>query len=271
MTLREMLHKDFGIDLPIAGGWGQSADDPIVLTSQDPDEAALVQLEIARRIYGVQGWYWRQIERTFAGVVAADVEKFSSEVKYIEDDQIVTEIRNLYFDLSSVIVADEAHLENPSVPVGPPAELNFPRQIGWFHFDGLTNNEPEHPGLGVSIAYSAPKAKMMIYAYDKGLSDQINDRPDESASSEYAQAIADFRSMNPEARPAREHEQGGVRLSIFESGQILSVVLVSPFRDFFFKLRLTLDDRSEQFMVDCAMHTLSNFVSMVGTSNQTKH
>jgi hypothetical protein len=112
---------------------------------------------------------------------------------------------------------------------------------------------------------------MMIYAYDKGLSDQISDRPDESASVEYAQAIADFRSMNPEARPAREHEQGGVRLTIFESGQILSVVLVSPFRDFFFKLRLTLDDRSEQFMVDCAMHTLSNFVAMVGTSNQTKH
>jgi hypothetical protein len=43
MTLREMLHKDFGIDLPIAGGWGQSADDPIVLTSQDPDEPALVR------------------------------------------------------------------------------------------------------------------------------------------------------------------------------------------------------------------------------------
>ena len=55
MILREMLHKDFGIDFPIAGGWGQSADDPIVLTSQDPDEAALVKLEVARRIYGVQG------------------------------------------------------------------------------------------------------------------------------------------------------------------------------------------------------------------------
>ena len=110
MTLREMLHKDFGIDLPIAGGWGQSADDPILLTSQDPDEAALVQLEIARRIYGVQGWYWRQIERTSAGVVGADIEKFSSEVKYIEGDQVVTEKRNLYFDLSSVIIADAARL-----------------------------------------------------------------------------------------------------------------------------------------------------------------
>ena len=271
MTLREMLHKDFGIDLPIAGGWGQSADDPIVLTSQDPGEAALVQLEIARRIYGVQGWYWRQIDRTSAGVVGADVEKFSSEVKYIEGDQVVTEKRNLYFDFSSVIIADDARLENPSVPVGPPAELNFPRQIGWFHFDGITNNEPEHPGLGVSVAYSAPKAKMMVYAYDKGISNQIRDRPDESAYSEYAQAIADFRSVNPEARPAREHEQGGVRLTIFENGEILSVVLVSPFRDFFFKLRLTLDDRSEQYMVDCVMSTLANFVSMVGTSNQTKH
>lgn len=220
MTLREMLRKDFGKDLPISGGWGQSADDPIELLSHDAKEAALVQLVIARSIYGVQGWYWRQIERTSAGVVGADIEKFSSEVKYIEGDQIVTEKRNLYFDLSSVIIADDARLENPSVPVGPPAELNFPRQIGWFHFDGITNNEPEHPGLGVSVAYSAPKAKMMVYAYDKGISDQIRDKPDESAHSEYVQAIADFRSMNPEARSAREHEQGGVRLTIFENGHL---------------------------------------------------
>jgi hypothetical protein len=33
--------------------------------------------------------------------------------------------------------------------------------------------------------------------------------------------------MNPEARPAREYEQGGVRLTVFENGEILSVVLVS--------------------------------------------
>lgn len=48
MTLREMLLKDFGKDLPISGGFGQSAEDPIVLTSKSAMDAATTQLEVAR-------------------------------------------------------------------------------------------------------------------------------------------------------------------------------------------------------------------------------
>ncbi len=47
MKLREMLLKDFDKDLPISGGFGQSADDPIILTSKNAMGAASTQLEVA--------------------------------------------------------------------------------------------------------------------------------------------------------------------------------------------------------------------------------
>jgi hypothetical protein len=271
MTLREMLQKDFGVDLPITGGLGQSADDAIKLNTQDPDEAAQFQLEIARCIYGLQGWYWRQVERVSAAVAGRVIEKFSSEVKYTEDDKIVTEKRNLYFDLSLVDTNYGPHLENPPISVGPLTSVNLPRQLGWFHFDSLTNNETYYPGLGVSVGYSAPSAKMTIYAYDKGLRDEIQVRPYESAYLEYIQAIADFRSMNPEARPVQEQEQDGARLTIFETNDILSIVLVAPYQDIFLKFRLTLNGYDEQYVVDCVMHTVSDFLSIVRRSCQSKH
>ena len=270
MMFREMLYQDFGKKFPIAGGWGQSAKDPILVVMQSPEEAALVKLEITRTIYGALGWYWRQIERVSVAVDSGYVEKCSFEVKYLENDQVVTAVRNLYFDLSIVNIADGLHLEDPSILVGPPAKINFPMQLGWFHYDGLTNNESVHPGLGVSLAFSAPYAKMTIYAYDKGLAEKIISEPDASANLEYIQAVADFRSANPEARLAREYGQDGKRLSIFESERTVSLVLVLPYKDFFFKLRATLEGGREQYMVDCVMDTVSILAFMVGQQSFRK-
>jgi hypothetical protein len=264
MKLREMLLKDFDKDLPISGGFGQSADDPIILTSKNPMEAATTQLEVARCVYGINGWYWRAIERLPVEGPMGRVEKLTSEVKYAEGDQIITEKRSFYFDLSEVDLPMAEALPGARVPLGHPAQLGLPWQLGWFHFDGLINNEEMSPGLGLSVAYSAPMAKMTIYAYDKEMSKSILDDPDGSALAEYHQAISDFESMNPSATVMREHEEAGTRLKLYESGDTLSAVLVAPFRNFFFKLRLTLEASNEPFMVDCAWFTIATFGSMVG-------
>ena len=104
MALRQMLLKEFKKNLPISGGIGQSLDEPIVITTSDPEDAALTQLEVARCIYGFNGRYWRLIERTAVPTDVGRIEKMSCEIKFIEDDQVITETRNFYFDLSHALV-----------------------------------------------------------------------------------------------------------------------------------------------------------------------
>jgi hypothetical protein len=266
MNLKQMLRDDFGKNLPIDGGFGASIDEPIRITTADPFQAALAQLEVARCIYGINGWYWRTLGRAETESHQARVEKFSSEVKYIEGDEIITEKRNFYFDITSVDLPSDQQLPEVRIPLPGIESLSLPWQMGWFHFDNLTNNEVEHPGLGVSVAYSAPEAKMTIYAYNKGMGEKIKNDPDGTAKPEFDQAIADFVSVNPTATSIQEHEEGGVRLRIYECEGALSVVLLAPFQDLFFKLRLTLSAVREPFMVDCAWFTVSYFSAMVRKS-----
>jgi hypothetical protein len=150
------------------------------------------------------------------------------------------------------------------------ADLGLPWQLGWFHFDGLIDNEIDHPGFGLSVAYSAPQAKMTIYVYDKGMGEQIKFDPDGAAKVEYLQAISDFESMNPTAEAIREHEDGAIRLKIYKSEEILSAVLVAPFQNQFFKLRLTLEASNEPYMVECAWFTITSFAAMLGESDESR-
>lgn len=270
MDLKQMLLDDFGKNLPIAGGLGQSVDEPIQIMTSDPVQAGLAQLEIARCIYGINRWYWRATESMAVPSSTGPLEKFSSEVKYVEGDKIVTEKRNFYFDISAVDIPKGQQLSNVSVPLPRMAGLGLPWQLGWFHFDGLIDNEIDHPGLGSSVAYSAPQAKMTIYVYDKGMGEQIEVDPDAAAKIEYLQALSDFESMNPTAQPIREHEDGGVRLKIYDSGEVLSAVLVAPFQNIFFKLRLTLEASNEPFMVECAWFTITSFAAMLGKSDESR-
>jgi len=269
MDLKQMLLDDFGKSLPIAGGLGQSVDEPIRITTSDPVEAGLAQLEIARCIYGINGWYWRATESTTVPSSTGALEKFSSEVKYVEGDKIITEKRNFYFDISGVDISPGQQLPDVHVPIPRTAGLELPWQLGWFHFDGLIDNEIDHPGLGLSVAYSAPEAKMTIYVYDKGMGEQIKFQPGAAAKLEYLQALSDFESMNPAAKQIREHEDGDVRLKIYDSGEVLSAVLVAPFQNQFFKLRLTLEAIDEPFMVECAWFTITSFAAMLGKSDES--
>lgn len=259
MELKKMLLQDFGINLAIAGGFGQSAEDPIRIATRNPTEAALIQLQLARCIYMANGWHWRAIQRIPVLATRGRVEKFSSEVKYIEGDLVVTERRNLYFDISEVELQVDQQLPSTKVQIGYPAELGLPWQLGWFHFDEIINHEPTYPGLGVSAAYSAPQAKMTVYAYDKSVGDAIEANPEASALAEYLQAVSDFELMNPRAQAIREYKEASMRLKIYQLDNAFCAVIVSPFRNFFFKVRLTLMKNNQPFTVDCAWFTIAAF------------
>jgi hypothetical protein len=270
MDLRQMLLRDFKKKLPISGGFGQSVDEPIVITTPDPEDAALTQLEVARCIYGFNGRYWRLIERTAVPTDLRRIEKMSCEIKFIEDDQVITETRNFYFDLSAVELRSDKTLPNTTIPLGDRFGVRLPWQLGWFHFDRLIDNETDNPGLGMSVSYSAPEAKLMVFAYDKGQSQAIIAQPDESAAEEFNQSTRDFEVMHPNAEILREYDHRGVRFKTYDENNVFSVVLLAPFRDFFFKLRLTLDSANEAYMFECAWSSVMAFASMLGNHDEKK-
>jgi hypothetical protein len=271
MDLKKKLLADFGKDLPIAGGAGQSLHDPIVLIASDSSVASDTIAEVVKCIYRVLGWYWMIVKWDVAQEGDADIEKVTVLTKYIEGADVVTEQRNMYFDVSAVNDRAYGSQSIPIVRLPLPTKMNLPWQLGWFHFDKLWDNSAVDPGLGVSVAYSAPRAKMTVYVYDKGLGDSILADPDRCAATEYEQAVQEFDAMNSEASVLNELKEKGVRIRLYASGDVASAVVVAPVNGFFFKVRLTLQDGREKFMADCAWQTISTFAHLVGLAHGDSH
>jgi hypothetical protein len=193
------------------------------------------------------------------------VEKVTVLAKHAGDTDVITEHRSLYFDVSALNGRGVGHRTIPVVRLPLQKRMNLPWQIGWFHFDELIDNSAADPGLGVSVGYSSPRAKMTIYVYDKGVGDLIQTYPDSSAAkAEYEQALFEFELVTPDIVVIHEHEERGIRIRLYETNDVMSAVVIAPFNGFFFKMRLTWQDSHEKFLVDCAWYTISTFAHLVG-------
>ncbi len=264
MTLKNQLLIDFGKDLPISGGSGQSSLDPIKLTTPDNDMASVTVVEVMRCIYGMLGWHWQIVKWDLASEVGSHIEKVTALIKYAEEANVVTEYRSVYFDVSAVNGRTFGRQTIPVVRLPLRSQMNLPWQIGWFHFDELVDNSSVDPGLGVSVAFSAPRAKMMVYVYDKGLGDSIQSNPEGSVIAEYQQAVLEFESLKSDARIIHERNLQSVRIKLYETEGVMHAVAIAPFNGYFFKLRLTQQDSHEKFLVDCSWYTISTFAHLVG-------
>lgn len=169
MSLKEQFLADYGKDLPIDGGSSQALLDPIKLTTADSDLASMTMLEVMRYTYGALGWYWQVVQWDLVPNGADNVERVTVLTKHELGTDLVTERRNLYFDMSSICDRADRPRTIPMVRLPVQRKMSLPWQLGWFHFDRLLDNSAVDPGLGVSVAYSAPRAKMMVYVYDKGV------------------------------------------------------------------------------------------------------
>ena len=262
MELRRRLLADFGKDLPIAGGIGQSQHDPIVLTTTDCSSASATIVDVVKCIYGALGWYW-QIVQWDVQPDLDRIEKVSVTVKYALETDVVTERRNLYFDVSHVRGRSLGAQALPTVELPLTPKVKVPLQIGWFHFDDLIDNRCVDPRLGLSLAYSAPQAKMTIYAYESANGQGAGFDAGQDIRHEYQKAIADFESFNPDAEPLREYTHGSAIFKAYDVDEAFSIVLVAPLGPLFLKLRLTLETGDEGFMVDCAWATVVTFIKLV--------
>jgi hypothetical protein len=255
--LREMLLRDFGKDLKISGGTGNSIEDPITLDPQSPHDASWTEMEVARCIYGRLGWHWRAIDRSRAG----KIEKLSCEVRYAEGDEVVTEKRAFYFDVSSIGLNDQDVTPACGFNLGAGTGMGLPYQLGWFHFDQLTNNEETQAGMGVSAAYSAPSTKATVIIYNKGLA-SIESGNDDLLSSEFDSAVADILAVYPDAKKIAARHDSNLLFAAFDIGTAYSMVTLSAVGNHFFKVRATIDPSSEKYTFDCLWVSVNTILSM---------
>jgi hypothetical protein len=95
VNLRKQLKKDFGVDLQISGGLGQSIDDPIVIDKECRDWAGTEHLVIGL-IYTAYGKEYKTVETSLIEKNGRMIDKIQIEV-----DGDLDRYNNYYFDITS--------------------------------------------------------------------------------------------------------------------------------------------------------------------------
>ena len=266
--LKELLEQDFGKSFPISGGDGQSITAPIVIDDESPFNASWIEMEIASCIYLPSQRQWRVIGKELLSDNGKVIEKVACEVKFPEGDQVVTEKRNFYFDLSNVKLGEMTHTPPCGFRVSEAINFFLPYQLEWLHFNKMTDNEAENPGMGVSVAYSAPHLQATIYIYTKQ-HEHIHFKDTEALyESEFQTAQADLLTIHPEAKPLNEHRDENMLYKAFDIDNDYSAIMLSTAKNHFFKTRITMSGTNDSYVFDDMMRSLS-FISWVVRNYQS--
>ena len=239
IELRSLVQRDCGLNLNIAGGFGGSPNDPIVVNSLDPLEVASTEMLILRCIGRGRSILWRTLSGKPIESDGKWLAQVKIETKEINSTEIVRQRENYYFDVSA---ADPKHGGLSLAPgfIDPKAGLTLAYEIGWLHLDGVTNNEPKHPGLGYSLSYGAPGIKATIFVYDLENSIISSDLDQRIAKTEFTSAVSDMLEINPKYRPIGPVASNGamLRQDFHEAGD-KSIVALAVVKNRFVKIRLT--------------------------------
>lgn len=268
LTLREMLLRDFGVDLPISGGGGRRQE-PIVITSATVQEAVDVQMQVHRCIGKGRQIAWR-LEDTAVADPASKLVRAGLETVAFLEDQVRTNGEGLYFVFDALPVGASATvLPAPTGFTDPGCGLRLPHQLAWLHLDAVTDNEPEAPGLGRTVAYGGLGLKGTVYVYDLRRPLHSEDVEDERVVAHFRQAVGDALKVNAEAKVTRHgviRDAAGSGRSLMAvldlPGEEMSMVLMTVRNGCFVKGRITFDATERKFG-DMAQDCVAAFVDAV--------
>ncbi len=259
IALHDLLLRDWGTKLPIRGGYGQSREDPIIVTTPDLESVALTQVLTLRG----------QITHALLGDKWPGIEQFKIETIELTDTQIVTQTENYYFDVSAMIAAHRRWQLPPVIVHHDVSGLTFPFEIGWLHFDNSENNELHAPGMGHGLHYKAPGIICSLYVYDRGRTDIPDDVTDDVIQTEFESAASDIATARPNfaAYPDQATRQDCLEryYSVGDAGGEASLLLLTASRGRFIKARVTwvrdpFIDRAATNFVDTLLATTRSLV-----------
>lgn len=106
MTIKELIKMDFGVDLPISGGFGNSIDSPIIIYRTDLNDYVGTEHFILKCLGKGRRIEWKIIEQTLLNHNGKKIDKIKIETKQTTEIEIITQIENYYFDISECFGED---------------------------------------------------------------------------------------------------------------------------------------------------------------------
>lgn len=103
MNLKEQLFNDFGIDLPISGGIGNSVDNTIVIHKKIPNDYTSIEYGILRCLGIGRQIEWKVLRQAVMHHEGKTIDQLKIETKKFTETQIITQIENFYFDITECV------------------------------------------------------------------------------------------------------------------------------------------------------------------------
>jgi hypothetical protein len=100
MTLKYLLKSDFGVDLHISGGSGNSIENPIVIHRTDLNDYTSTEHLILKCLGIRRKIEWKILEQLLISQDEKKFDKIRIETKEMTDSEIITQIENYYFDIT---------------------------------------------------------------------------------------------------------------------------------------------------------------------------
>lgn len=255
LMIKEMLKKDFGYDLDIDGGSGQSRTDPLIVNSGTERAAIQTELQVLRGLNRGRGVYWRALECNIVDTLNGKVLQRKIETKEFQKEKIVSQIENYYFQRPHAPYSVEGQCTKYIIYRDPSIGVSFPSEMSWLHFADFVDYESSNPGLGYSLDYKGPEFNASVYVYPAG-------ERGKNHRGEIRSAISDIEEVHGRDSIQKDWkmvERQDHSLYFFiprYAPEDVSIVAVISARGYFVKVRMTyLDDLvirgiSQDFFVD---------------------
>lgn len=228
MSIKELLFRDFGFDLPISSSSQDFGDraNPIVIHSSDPkkiiDAMYLtvhgMNLGLGRAIAAAStsemplGVLWRpHPEQWLEYHPKEQLYSLRFERKALKEDEIDNQVIRYYFKLSDFYGAMAPRIDRMDFPSVSFGSVRLPVSIGWLHHNQSKTvdyaKKNDRPDLGMGFAYEALgiKATVFVYPVPAGM-----EQSEDTLSAAFEQSVSEVETLNDDIKawPDREPSDG---------------------------------------------------------------
>lgn len=253
--LRDLLLNDHGLDLPIAGGSGRNAEDPIVIATGSLFHAIEAQDGIAACLFGGPEHQWRLVGKE-AYAARPWIECCHYEIRFIDGGRLVAEPRQLHFDIRSLKLPAGRTTPACGFPLGERFGFGLPAQFGWLHF--LRMGPDAHDAGGLRLDYAARRTRVELTIHPAA------EQTGEAAlQAEMDRALAALQAEFPGLQPASENKDVNLRYASFDAGRQFSALAMTRYRGHFCRIRMTLAEDAIGQDFQCLMDSLSIMLGML--------
>jgi len=111
MELKELLKKDFGVELPISGGFGNSIMNSIIIHKIDRNDKVEIEHFVLKCLGQGRGVEWEILGAETVRFEDRTIDKVKIKTRELTENEIITQTENFYFDITEFF-----HVQEGDVP-----------------------------------------------------------------------------------------------------------------------------------------------------------